>query len=104
MPRPKHQVHATTELTRNPPAELPESHVIARVAKNEGREVFRVTLPAGGTVLVELPTRFRSVFLIHRGSYVLVDRAALADRENKLGGEIVNVVRDEKAWRKMAYW
>jgi probable RNA-binding protein EIF1AD len=35
---------------------------------------------------------------------VVVDTSALADRENKLDGEIVNVVRDEKAWRKMPYW
>ncbi len=34
----------------------------------------------------------------------MVDTASLADRENKLGGEIVNVVGDEKAWRKMSYW
>lgn len=26
------------------------------------------------------------------------------DRENKLYGEIVNVVREEREWRKMAYW
>ncbi|KAI6868448.1 hypothetical protein KC338_g3937 [Hortaea werneckii] len=36
--------------------------------------------------------------------FVLVDAAALAERDNKLGGEIVNVVGDEKAWKKMAYW
>jgi probable RNA-binding protein EIF1AD len=41
---------------------------------------------------------------IKRGSFVVVDTSALADRENKLDGEIVNVVRDEKDWRKMAYW
>jgi probable RNA-binding protein EIF1AD len=25
-------------------------------------------------------------------------------RENKLGGEIINVVRDEHVWRKKSYW
>jgi len=54
--------------------------------------------------LVELPSRFRSTIWLKRGSFVVVDTAALADRSNKLGGEIVNVVRDEKEWRKMAYW
>ena len=34
----------------------------------------------------------------------MVDTAAFEDRENKLSGEIVNVVRDEKQWRKQAYW
>lgn len=35
---------------------------------------------------------------------MLVDSTAFEDRENKLDGEIVNVVRDEKQWRKQAYW
>jgi hypothetical protein len=48
-------------------------------------------------------TNSRTVW-IKRGSFVVVDTSAMADRENKLDGEIVNIVRDEKAWRKMAYW
>lgn len=41
---------------------------------------------------------------------MLVDKAALGGggggggRNNKLAGEIVNVVREEKEWRKMSYW
>ena len=35
---------------------------------------------------------------------MLVDTAAAAERENKLDGEIVNVVRNEKEWRKEKYW
>lgn len=35
---------------------------------------------------------------------MLVDTNAMQDRENKLRGEIVNVVRDEKRWRKEKYW
>lgn len=34
----------------------------------------------------------------------MVDADALADRDNKLDGEIVNVVREEREWRKMKYW
>ena len=56
------------------------------------------------TLLVEMPRRFRSTIWVKRGSYVVVDVAALAGRENKLGGEIVNVVREEKRWRRMPYW
>lgn len=26
------------------------------------------------------------------------------DRENKLDGEIINIVREEREWRKMGYW
>jgi probable RNA-binding protein EIF1AD len=34
-----------------------------------------------------------------------VDQEALnTERDNKLGGMIVGVVVDEKAWRKMSYW
>lgn len=35
---------------------------------------------------------------------MVVDTKALADRDNKLDGEIVNVVRDERQWRKQGYW
>jgi probable RNA-binding protein EIF1AD len=28
----------------------------------------------------------------------------MKERENKLDGEIVNVVRNEKEWRKQTYW
>ena len=54
--------------------------------------------------LVELASRFRGTVWLRAGGYVLVDRRVLAGRENKLDGEIVNVVRDEKAWRKREYW
>lgn len=39
-----------------------------------------------------------------RGSFVVVDANALENRDNKLQGEIVNIVRDEKAWRKASFW
>lgn len=35
---------------------------------------------------------------------MLVDTNAFERRENKLGGEIINVVRDERQWRKEPYW
>ena len=34
----------------------------------------------------------------------MVDTTAFGDRDNKLDGEIVNIVRDEKHWRKQTYW
>lgn len=32
------------------------------------------------------------------------DRKVFGERDNKIGGEIVNVVREEKLWRKRSYW
>ncbi|KAF1966187.1 nucleic acid-binding protein [Bimuria novae-zelandiae CBS 107.79] len=104
MPRPKRQLHATVEETLTPPATLSETHVIARITKAAGNNLYNAELPDRTSVLVELEPKFRSTIWIKRGSYVVINRQALADRENKLDGEIVNVVRDEKAWRKMVYW
>ncbi|KAF2129310.1 nucleic acid-binding protein [Dothidotthia symphoricarpi CBS 119687] len=104
MPRPKRNVLATMDSTLTPPDTLPPSNSLARITKAEGKNLYNAELPDGTEVLVELEAKFRSTIWIKRGSYVLVDTAAMADRENKLDGEIVNVVRDEKAWRKMAYW
>lgn len=33
-----------------------------------------------------------------------MDTATLADRDNKIDGEIINVVRDERVWRKAHFW
>ncbi|CAI9634356.1 nucleic acid-binding protein [Alternaria burnsii] len=104
MARPKRNVLATIDSTITPPDALSPNHVIARITKAEGKNIYAAELPDGKPVLAELEARFRSTVWIKRGSYVVVDTSALADRENKLDGEIVNVVRDEKAWRKMAYW
>jgi probable RNA-binding protein EIF1AD len=104
MPRPKRDLHATVENTIIPPDSLEEGQSIARIDKATGNNVYNVKLPGGKHVLVELGEKFRSRIWVKRGSYVVVDTNALAERENKLAGEIVNVVRDEKQWRKMSYW
>lgn len=104
MPRPKRNVLATIEDTITPPDALPASHAIARITKAEGKNLYNAELPDGKSVLAELEAKFRSTVWIKRGSFVVVDTSSLGDRENKLDGEIVNVVRDEKAWRKMSYW
>jgi len=104
MARPKRALHATIDSTVTPPNALPENHVLARITKAAGNNLYNGELPDGTPILAELEAKFRSVVWIKRGSVVVVDTSALADRENKLHGEIVNVVRDEKAWRKMAYW
>ena len=105
MGRPKRNLLATAAETSSPPTVLEQGHTIARVNKAESNNLYSVHLPSGkDTLLVELPSRFRSQIWIKRGGYVIIDRSAFDDRENKLGGEIVNVVRDEKRWRKQAYW
>lgn len=104
MPRPKRNLHATVEDTLTPLSILPSTQVIARITKAAGNNLYNAECADGKPVLVELEAKFRSTIWIKRGSYVVVDMKALAERENKLDGEIVNVVRDEKAWRKMGYW
>ena len=35
---------------------------------------------------------------------MLVNTEAFAGRDNKLDGEIVNVIREERLWMKQSYW
>ena len=104
MGRPKRNLLATAEETLTPPDALSEGQSIARVTKAAGNNLYNADLPSGKPILVELPSRFRSTIWIKRGSYVVVDTKALADRDNKLDGEVINVVREEKEWRKQSYW
>lgn len=118
MPKPRRNLQATAEETMTPPPSLTSTQSLARVLQAAGNNLYRVELPASSTLasetsktettsktlLVELPARFRSTIWIKRGGFVLVDTAAAGERENKLDGEIVNVVRNEKEWRKEKYW
>ncbi len=104
MGRPKRLVMSAAAETINPPDEIAEHQAIARVVKATGNNIYAVELASGKSLLVELPSRFRSTIWIRRGGYVLVDTKSLADRNNKLDGEIMNVVMHEKEWRKMSYW
>lgn len=105
MPRPKRNLLATAQETSSPPNSLDEGRAIARVRKAEGKNLYSVDLPSNvKPLLVELPSRFRSQIWLKRGGYVVVDTTVFADRDNKLDGEIVNIVRDEREWRKQPYW
>ncbi|EER38920.1 conserved hypothetical protein [Histoplasma capsulatum var. duboisii H88] len=104
MAPPRRKLLATVEETLVAPDSLLESHKIAKVIKATGNNVYAVELPSKETVLVELAARFRSTIWVKRGTYVLVDMAALEDRGNKLSGEIINIVRNEKEWRKAHFW
>jgi len=104
MGRPKRQVLADAVEATSPPTALGENHLLAKVIKGEGNNLFTVSLPSQEILLVELRSTLRNTFWMKRGSFVVVDTAALAERDNKLGGEIAMVVMDEKSWRKMSYW
>jgi probable RNA-binding protein EIF1AD len=104
MGRPKRDILATAQESSTPPATLSVNQFIARVVKAAGNNLYAVESSSGETMLVELPSRFRSTIWIKRGGYVLVDTTAFTERDNKIAGEIANVVRDEKQWRKESYW
>ncbi|KAJ0425517.1 hypothetical protein BJY00DRAFT_308258 [Aspergillus carlsbadensis] len=104
MPPPRRKVLATAEDTLFPPDDLSPGQEIARVIKATGNNIYSIELPSKETALVELPSKFRSTIWMKRGSFVVIDTNALEGRDNKLRGEIVNIVRDEKAWRKMSFW
>jgi probable RNA-binding protein EIF1AD len=104
MGRPKRNVQAAADETSNPPTALTASQFIAKVLKATGNSLYSCSLPDKREILVELPSRFRNTIWIKRWGYVLVDTKDAGVRENKIDGEIINVVRDEREWRKEAYW
>ncbi|KAI9713557.1 MAG: hypothetical protein M1820_000939 [Bogoriella megaspora] len=106
MPKPRrHQTEAHAQ-TLSPPTSLPPSQTITRVLSSRGKNLYTVQLPSEHTLLVELAPQFRSTIWIKRNGYVVIDQdlASLGNRENKLGGVIVNIVGDERTWKKMGYW
>ena len=104
MGPPRRKLQETVEETLTPPNALQEGQLIARVVGAAGKNLYQVQLPSLQTLLVELEAKFRSTIWLRRGGYVLIDTTTLADRENKIDGEIVNIVRDEKKWSKASYW
>lgn len=106
MPKPpKRNLLAIAEETSSPPTFLPKGHVVAKVQKAEGKDLYTVLPPkADQPLLVELSSRFRSQIWIKRGGYVIVNTSVFAGRDNKLDGEIINIVREVRQWRKQAYW
>lgn len=104
MGRPKRNIFAAAEETSTPPSALTPTQSIAQVIKAEGNNLYSCSLPDQKKLLVELPSRFRNTIWIKRGGYVLIDTKDADIRQNKLDGEIINVVRDEHNWRKESYW
>jgi len=104
MTRPKRNVFAAAEETSTPPSALATTQSIAQVIKAEGNSLYSCSLSDSKKVLVELPARFRNTIWIKRGGYVLIDTKDADVRQNKLDGEIINIVRDEHVWRREPYW
>ncbi|KAL9102980.1 MAG: hypothetical protein Q9163_001933 [Psora crenata] len=105
MGKPKRNLLATAQETLTPPSTLKNGQIIAKVIKGEGKNLWSVQMPGReGPLLVEMPARFRSTIWLKRGGFVVIDTTVFEERENKLQGQIVNVVRDEKQWRKQTYW
>lgn len=104
MGRPRRNVRAAAEESTTPPTALTTTQSIALVMKAAGNSLYSCSLPDNKEILVELPLRFRNTIWIKRGGYVLVDTKDAQMRNNKIDGEIVNVVRDERKWRKEPYW
>lgn len=117
MGRSRRTLHAALEESATPPDALTTTQSLARVIQAEGNNLYSCQLPASSAVaasagadskvLVELDARFRNTIFMRRGGYVLVDLESAGERKEagrRVMGEIVNVVRDEKAWRKQKYW
>lgn len=106
MGRSKRDILATTEESVTPPSELTPSQSVARVVKAEGNNKYICELPNKKTALLELQPRFQNTVWIRRGGYVLIDVAPGGESRgaSRVAGEIINVVRDERAWRKQPYW
>jgi probable RNA-binding protein EIF1AD len=104
MGRPKRNVIAAAEESMTPPAQLEQSHSVVRVIKPEGNNLFTCELPNQKTMVVELAQIFRNTIWIKRGGFVVVDAYSNRAPDSRAEGEIVNIVRDEKQWRKQSYW
>ncbi|KAG5962186.1 hypothetical protein E4U58_003991 [Claviceps cyperi] len=104
MGKPKRNVLAAAEQTLTPPPALEPNQFLVRVVKPQGNNLYACELPDQTPLVLELAQRFRNTIWIKRGSFVLAERYADGLSEGRAEGEVVNVVRDEKLWRKQIYW
>lgn len=104
MGRPKRNVLAAAEQALSPPDNLEENQVLVRVIKPEGNNLYTCELPNKKDFLLELAQRFRNTIWIRRGGFVVAELYPAGSEESRAAGEIVNIVRDEKLWRKQSYW
>ncbi|KAF4126899.1 putative RNA-binding protein EIF1AD [Geosmithia morbida] len=104
MGRPKRNVLAAAEESLNPPDSLQPNQSVVRVVKPEGNNLYRCELPDSKTLVLELAQRFRNTIWVRRRGFVLAEMYQGDTQDARAVGEIVNIVRDEKFWRKQSYW
>lgn len=104
MGRPKRNVLAAAEEALTPPDALQPNQCVVRVIKPEGNNLYTCELPDGKTLLLELAQRFRNTIWVRRRGFVLAEQYPKESEESRAAGEIANIVRDEKQWRKQPYW
>lgn len=104
MGRPKRSVLAAAEESLTPPDTLGPNQSVVRVVKPGGNNLYTCELPNTKPIVLELAQRFRNTIWIKRGGYVLAEVYEDVSVDSRAMGEIVNVVRDEKLWRKQSYW
>ncbi|KAK7227320.1 hypothetical protein V2G26_015323 [Clonostachys chloroleuca] len=104
MGRPKRNVLAAAEASLTPPTSLESNQYIVRVVKPEGNNLYTCELANKKPIILELAQRFRNTIWIKRGGFVVAERYPAETEETRADGEIINVVRDEKLWRKQSYW
>ena len=88
----------------SPPDALTPTQSLARIIKPQGNNLYTCELPSKELVLLELAQIFRNTLWVRRGGFVLADQYPENSEETRASGEIINIVRDEKAWRKLPYW
>lgn len=75
-----------------------------RIVKPQGNNLYACELSDKMPVVLELAQRFRNAIWIRCGGFVLAQRYDADANNSRAAGENVNVVRDEKLWRKQPYW
>ncbi|KGQ09088.1 S1-like domain-containing protein [Beauveria bassiana D1-5] len=105
MGRPNRGVQAAADETLTPPDVLAANQTLVRVVKPESNNLFLCELPNDRkTLVLELAQRFRNTIWIKRGGFALAERYEDGATDTRAQGEIINIVRGEKEWRKMPYW
>jgi probable RNA-binding protein EIF1AD len=104
MGKSRRAIVAEAEEALEPPQTLTDSQSVVRVIKPEGNNVYTCQLPNNSRVQLELAQHFRNTVYMRRGGFVLAERYPADSEEKRVDGEIVNIVRDEKLWRKLPYW
>jgi len=98
LPPSKHRYQTANE----PPESLTSTQFIGRITKIHGNAIYTVELPSKSELVVELPTKFLNAIWVRRGGYVLMETDGYT--EGKVSGGIIEVITDDKAWKKKSYW